>query len=113
MRRSGEEMLASMPSLPFNGSILLIQVHRYATNGRIRIDLFCPDQDRDDMFGEYATLSINVPEIKLALNEFIVPVRGVSPDLLKACLASPHFEDTGRRVRYGYVYGDPVWRYKS
>ena len=73
-------------------------------NGRLAIAL----QSEDGM--PYGTLSINVPDANLMPDEFIVPVRNLTPELLDAAKASKLFHDTGSTVSYGFVKNDPVWR---
>lgn len=60
----------------------------------------------------YGMVSINVPEIRLAKDEFIL---GHSDDrhLPVRVLSLPGIEDTGRWVDYGFIKGAPVFRVKD
>ena len=85
---------------------LFIEEQTYYSNKRLAIQLISETE------GPWATLSINVEHIPLEVDEFIVPVRNLGKDLIKAALESGYFEDTNKRVDYGFVKDDPVWKYK-
>lgn len=90
---------------------------RYGNNDRLAILLL----DRDG--ARYATVSINVyldasraPSAAeadycydLAADEFVLN-HDLSPSLVAALERTSLFLDTGKRVDYGYVTGQPIWK---
>ena len=60
-----------------------------------------------------ATLSLNMPEYsdQLGVDEFFAKTYGENEVLARACYASGHFHDTGRRIASGYVDIE-IWRIK-
>jgi len=85
------------------GESLFLLEERYNDNGSLAVVLMCDD-------GPYATLSINACD-ELDTDEFVVnhDVSRIKP-LMESLLVCGLFEDTGRRVNYGFVTGQPVWR---
>lgn len=84
---------------------LITQLHLYYNN---RLAVRLVTQDREP----YATLSVNVNEIPLEPNEFIV--KGYSENTgLDDITRYGVFEDTGRRVDLGrFVKNQKIWRLK-
>ena len=82
-----------------------IEYNRYIDNNRLCVSVYT------DGGIPYAHLSINVPNIPLKEGEFILN-HSLNDcwfgDFLDAMLAI--FEDTGKRVHYGFVCDQPVWR---
>ncbi len=73
-------------------------------NGRVAV--MVKDHGR-----EYGMLSINVEEIELESGEFILNHDlNHNSQFLSEMLT--FFEDTGKRVGYGFVRSQPVWRMK-
>jgi|10_taG_2_1085330.scaffolds.fasta_scaffold41701_6 hypothetical protein len=85
------------------GESLYLLEEKYRDNNALAILLMSDE-------GPYATLSINTDE-ELGDGEFVVN-HDVSRNnsLMDSLLSCGAFEDTGRRVSYGYVTGQPVWR---
>lgn len=63
----------------------------------------------EDAWEAYGRVSVNVLEISLGDDEFIVG-HDVNDDALRQIMALPTLRDTGRRVDYGMVSGRPVLR---
>lgn len=84
---------------------LEIQEEIYENNGRICLQLW-------DKEGPYATLTTNIPEAELAPGEFLIKSWSENHAIAESALRSGLFEDTGRRVRTGFVEA-PVWRFKK
>ena len=59
--------------------------------------------------GPFATLSVNIPEHKLADDEVLVKTWSENERIIEPVLATGLFEDTGRRVPTGYCEAQ-VWR---
>jgi hypothetical protein len=60
----------------------------------------------------FATLSINVPSVELKRDEFVLNHdlnSEIFADFRREMLEQ-YFEDTGKRVSYGFVIDQPVWR---
>lgn len=58
-----------------------------------------------------ATLTVNMPEHKLEEGEFFVKTWSENREIASDCLKSGLFEDTGKRVRTGWVEAQ-VWKLK-
>ena len=88
------------------GEILTIYRTEYESNGSLGILLYDAKEE------PYAVVSVNLVDQFMEENEFAVhhDIQSiVAEDLLKCGL----FEDTGRRVSYGFVESRPVWRLKA
>lgn len=85
------------------GMTLNINRATYANNGRTAVEAFEEDGQ------PYAHLSVNVAEVELGPDEFVVPDYRLPDDLLDALETSPLFRDTGRRVNFGHVRNAPVF----
>ena len=96
---------AMSKSFKYQGRLLVVEEGVTYRNGRLAVQLWSN--------GPYATLSVNVPEIDISIDkqEFIVN-HDVRDELWKAGVEQGIFEDTGRRVDYGWVRGRPVLRLK-
>lgn len=82
-----------------------IEYGKYCNN-RVAVQVY-------DDEGPFATLSVNVPEIKLEQNEFILSHNLMSPifeKFLTEMLDTGKFEDTGKRCSYGFCKNVPIWR---
>lgn len=67
---------------------------------------------RDEMGAPYATLSIRITDqAKLEDGEFAIKNYTENEDIAKTVFETGWFEDTGKRVRTGYVEV-PIWRFK-
>lgn len=80
----------------------------YVSNSRVCVHVF-----EEGM--PYANLSTNVEDVVLEDNEFVLNHDLISPlfhQFIGEMLTSGHFEDTGKRVNYGYCRNVPVWRVK-
>jgi hypothetical protein len=99
----------------YKNQLLTVRCGRYGiepgdTAPRIAILIDCEE-------GPYCKLSVNLSYCdpfaggKLQFGEFVV-AHNAPPALLEALLTAkyPWFEDTGRRVSYGFVTGSPVLR---
>lgn len=75
----------------------------YYGNGRVAI------KAESDQFGPWGTVSINVEDVALEDNEFVLNHDSMD-DSIESYLATGLFEDTGKRVNYGFVEGQPVWK---
>lgn len=74
----------------------------YTDGNRVAIELLSNED------GPYSTFTVNVPEIRLETNEFILN-HDNHPKLEEAMMKTGLFEDTGKRANYGFVTGRPVW----
>lgn len=89
-------------SLVFGGERFDILLGRY---GNHRVAVFLADH-----LGVMTThVSVNVIDEDLDEDEFVLDY-GVKSDLERVLLHTGLFEDTGRRVDYGYIKDQPVWR---
>lgn len=88
------------------GEVLGVYRSVYRTNKRLGIMLF------DEVGMPYASVSVNLTDQPMGEDEFAVhhDINGVVRDDL---LRSGLFEDTGRKVSYGGVQDQPVWRLKE
>jgi hypothetical protein len=59
--------------------------------------------------GLYASISINIEGTPLSEGEFVLN-HDITRNYREALLASGLFTDTGKRVTYGFVQGQPVWK---
>jgi len=94
----------SIKKLTFQDETHYIDVLNYAT-GNIAV------RSVSEYEGPYATISINVVEIPLEEGEFILN-HDIRPAYQEALMTSGLFEDTGKKVSYGFIQGQPVWRLK-
>jgi hypothetical protein len=88
------------------GETLTVYKMEYQSNDRVTILLY----DAEDE--PYATVSVNLVDQPMGEGEFAIhhDIRSVVAEDL---LAGGLFEDTGRKVSYGFVQGQPVWRLKE
>ena len=91
-----------MKSISINGESVIVGTRTYP-NGRIAITLTCEDGM------PYATVSTNVPEINLQEREFILSHNCSS--ILGHLMSAGLFVDTGKKVDYGFVVGQPILKY--
>lgn len=78
------------------------------TNGRVAIQVF-------DNEGPYARLSVNMEEVPLKDNEFIVNHDLMHPmfeEFRKEMLENYELEDTGKTCDFGFCRDIPIWRIK-
>ena len=83
-----------------------IRLHKYVDGRRVAVEII-------DEEGPYTWLSINVPEVLLSDNEFILNHDLLSPlfqDFRKKMLESGNFQDTGRTCSYGFCKNVPIWK---
>lgn len=80
-----------------------MHVHEQYSNGRMVVGLFDGDE-------YYATLSVNLPDApELPTGQFYAKLWSENAPLREPALASKLFEDTGKRLRTGFVRAE-VWR---
>lgn len=85
---------------------LITQFHLYYNN-RLAVQLVTQNREH------YATLSVNVDEIPLEPNEFIVKGYSENAGLDQINRYNDLFEDTGRRVNLSqFVKNQQIWRLK-
>lgn len=65
-----------------------------------------------DEDGPYATFSVNMEGVVLAPGEFCAKTWSENEDMREPMLASGLFEDTGRRIKQGFIVAE-VWRIKN
>ena len=96
--------MATLGNIQVDGASreVAIRTHAYP-NGRLAVIL------RDDEEGVYGCLSINIPEIPLVEDEFIVSHDGFDEAEVVQLLALG-FERTGRTASYGFVRDQPILR---
>lgn len=84
---------------------LEIFADKYLDGGRMAVLIVCESGE------PYGDLSINAPDEVFGIEpkEFILN-HNVSTAIQVRLLASCIFEDTGKRVHYGMVRNQPVWR---
>jgi len=94
-------------SIPVAGETMTVFTEKYQTNDRLAVLVYCADGS------PFCVPSINVTDaFGIEDDEFVLnhDVQGGVKDDLIACGL---FEDTGKRVSYGYVKSQPVWRLKK
>jgi hypothetical protein len=87
--------------IEINGEPKALCLSAYS-NGRIAVTL----KDEDGM--PYGTLSVNIPEVDVREGEFVLSHN--CNRILSDLMASGLFADTGYRVNYGLVKGQPILR---
>lgn len=83
---------------------LKIVVSKYLIDDQTAVALRTPDGI------PYATLSVNVEDAPVLDNEFVVKTYSENEGLAE--IYAHHFEDTGKRVSFGFVKDAPIWRLK-
>lgn len=83
----------------------IAEIHktRY-TNGRLAIKLI----DHEDG-SNIATITVNLPEVKLAPGEFCVKGWSENREIIEDCRQSGLFIDTGKRIPTGFVQAE-IWK---
>jgi len=92
--------------LEFEGEELTFTFGRYGDNNRIACQIYTPSEP----FGK---LTVNVPEIPLAEDMFILDrvLLDVHPKLIKLLEKEKRISNCDVRVSYGYVEDQPVYRF--
>ena len=91
---------------------LEVQQHYYSFGGnyrdgnRVAIQLFSEEH------GPYASFSVNIPDIRLEEDEFVLNHDNNSK-LEETMMKSDLFEDTGKKANYGFVKDRPIWKVKQ
>lgn len=94
-----------MIAMEFMGYTFSFAKEQYRGNGRTAIAIFDPKT------GEECTmLTVNMPEVHIEPDEFIVKTWSENEDISKAAFKTGIFIDTGKRV--GYINA-PVWKFKD
>lgn len=94
--------MSAIKKLTYKDEIHYVDVHKYATGG-------LAVRTVSEAEGPYATVSINVESVPLEDGEFVLN-HDITMDYREALLASGLFTDTMKRVSYGFIQGQPVWR---
>lgn len=89
----------------YDGEDLFLEFEKYADGMGAAMMV------RDAQSQPYSVLTINVPSVKLDSNEFIVKTYSENEAISKAIFTTGWFEDTGKRVKTGFVEV-PIWRFK-
>jgi hypothetical protein len=102
--------MATTIKLPYEGDTQLFEVRilEYEYGDRIAVQIFHP---YDDM--PWWTVSINMPEVQLAENEFVFKTYSENAGLLEAMLAADLIELTGRSVPAGMAGEQPICRLRK
>lgn len=100
---SGDPQPVLLGTVRYQGEVLAVYRTIYVINGRPAIFL------RDPLGAPYCKVSTNCVQHDLRPGELILH-HDVRPTLAQALLASGLVADTGRKVDYGHVTGQPVWR---
>lgn len=87
------------------GETMTVYTEEYRTNARLAVLVYCEDGS------PFCVPSINVTDVFIKDGEFVLS-HAVQESVERDLLASGMFEDTGKRVNYGYVKNQPVWRLK-
>lgn len=106
--RSAPQQFIGRIDTPYGSATIL--VGRYPVGGAIAVQLVANDEPAEPM----ATFSTNlVPSgAQVSCDEFCVKTWSENEVLVAPMLSTGLFEDTGKRVPYGYVVS-PVWRIKD
>lgn len=89
------------PTIRVYGHVLGIRCEHY-NNGRPALVL-------TDHEGIFAVVSVNIPEIALGPEEFLMKFYSENAAFEEPLRATGLFEDTGKRVSSGYV-AIPIWQ---
>ena len=92
------------PKFEAMDTTLRVEIGRYRDNGNMAVSLI----EEDGFNSPFGSLSVNI-DLPLAEGEFFAKTWSENDELAQAALASGVFEDTGRRVPYGFVEAQ-VWR---
>ena len=95
--------LGTFPGPPGEGDLDYSLGHY--SNGRVAV------KADSHIYGPWGTISTNVIEVALEENEFVLN-HDSQPDSIAAYMSTGLFEDTGKKVHYGFVRDQPVWRLK-
>lgn len=93
-----------MAQVVIEGENMTIDMTHKYQNGRVAVQVCCEDGD------DFLTLSVNMPDIPLKDNEFIVKTYSENEPYIETLFETGLFEYTGRCV--GFT-NSPVWRIKQ
>lgn len=86
--------------------VVEISTNRYSDGNRVAIRLVCTEGEDKGM--PYCTLTVNIPEVTLLPGEIIIKSWEENEYAAEAAKSSGLFNDTGKRVRTGYVQAE-IW----
>lgn len=92
-----------------NDTQVRFEIDEYWDGKRAKISLICCGED--DFQEPYATLTVNIPEVKLEENEILVKTWSENMDIAIAAFKTGLFEDTGKTVPTGFTHAE-IWRVK-
>ena len=89
----------------YDGEDLFLEFQKYADGMGTAITIV------DENEQPYSVLTINMPNVQLESNEFIIKNYSENEGMADTVFATGWFEDTGKKVRAGFALV-PIWRFK-